>query len=32
MFKWPLINNNISQEDKKVLADFVLNTNEQLFP
>tara|TARA_Y100000592_G_scaffold91377_1_gene151450 strand:+ start:10539 stop:11693 length:1155 start_codon:yes stop_codon:yes gene_type:complete len=27
MFKWPLINNNISQEDKKVLADFVLNTN-----
>ena len=27
MFKWPLINNNISQEDKQILADFVLNTN-----
>lgn len=26
-FSWPLINNNISEDDKKVLADFVLNTN-----
>ena len=27
MFKWPLINDNISQEDKKVLSDFILNSN-----
>ena len=27
MFKWPLINDNITENDKKVLADFVLNTN-----
>lgn len=27
MFKWPLINDNITQEDKKVLSDFILNTN-----
>ena len=26
-FKWPLINDNITAEDKRVLADFVLNTN-----
>jgi len=26
-FSWPLINNNISPEDKKVLSDFVLNTD-----
>lgn len=26
-FSWPLINDNISQKDKEVLADFVLNTN-----
>lgn len=26
-FKWPLINNNISQEDKQILADFILNNN-----
>jgi len=26
-FNWPLINDNISEEDKKVLANFVLNTN-----
>ena len=24
-FKWPLINDNISKEDREVLADFVLN-------
>ena len=27
MFKWPLINDNISQEDKEVLSDFILNSN-----
>ena len=27
MFKWPLINDNITQKDKKVLSDFILNTN-----
>tara|TARA_R100000030_G_scaffold18556_1_gene12851 strand:+ start:12478 stop:13632 length:1155 start_codon:yes stop_codon:yes gene_type:complete len=27
MFKWPLINDNITENDKKVLADFVLSTN-----
>jgi len=26
-FTWPLINDNITDEDKRVLADFVLNTN-----
>ena len=26
-FKWPLINDNISQEDKQVLSDFILNSN-----
>ena len=26
-FTWPLINDNITQQDKKVLADFVLNSN-----
>ena len=26
-FSWPLINNNISPEDKQVLSDFVLKTN-----
>ena len=26
-FSWPLINDNISQKDKEVLADFILNTN-----
>ena len=26
-FKWPLINNNISENDKKVLADFILNSD-----
>jgi CDP-6-deoxy-D-xylo-4-hexulose-3-dehydrase len=26
-YKWPLINNNISEEDKKVLANFILNTD-----
>lgn len=26
-FSWPLINNNISVQDKKVMADFILNTN-----
>jgi len=27
MFKWPLINDNITQHDKEVLAEFILNTN-----
>ena len=27
MFKWPLINDNISQKDKEVLSDFILNSN-----
>ena len=27
MFKWPLINDNITEDDKKVLSDFILNTN-----
>ena len=27
MFNWPLINNNISESDKKALAEFVLNTD-----
>ena len=26
-FSWPLINDNISVQDKKVMADFILNTN-----
>ena len=27
MFNWPLINDNITQSDKEILADFVLNSN-----
>ena len=27
MFKWPLINDNITQEDKEALAEFILNSN-----
>ena len=27
MYKWPLINDNISQRDKEIIADFVLNSN-----
>jgi CDP-6-deoxy-D-xylo-4-hexulose-3-dehydrase len=27
MFKWPLINDNITQKDREILADFILNTN-----
>ena len=27
MFKWSLINDNITQSDKKVMSDFILNTN-----
>ena len=27
MFDWPLINNNISTEDKKHLADFIINSD-----
>ena len=27
MFKWPLINDNITQGDKEVLSEFVLNSN-----
>ena len=27
MFNWPLINDNITQQDKQALAEFVLNTN-----
>jgi CDP-4-dehydro-6-deoxyglucose reductase, E1 len=27
IYKWPLINDNISKKDKKVLANFILNTN-----
>tara|TARA_Y100001937_G_scaffold89505_1_gene121083 strand:+ start:14562 stop:15752 length:1191 start_codon:yes stop_codon:yes gene_type:complete len=27
MFKWPLINDNITQGDKKVLSEFILNSN-----
>tara|TARA_R100000234_G_C5002095_1_gene180779 strand:+ start:2401 stop:3552 length:1152 start_codon:yes stop_codon:yes gene_type:complete len=27
MFKWPLINDNITKSDKEALADFVLNSN-----
>ena len=27
MFKWPLINDNITQKDKEILADFILSTN-----
>ena len=27
MFKWPLINDNITKEDKEVLSEFILNTN-----
>ena len=26
-FKWPLINDNITQSDKQVLADFIINSN-----
>ena len=26
-FNWPLINDNITQQDKEVLADFILNSN-----
>tara|TARA_R100000951_G_scaffold116779_1_gene130713 strand:- start:1415 stop:2575 length:1161 start_codon:yes stop_codon:yes gene_type:complete len=26
-FKWPLINDNIGQEDKEILADFILNSD-----
>ena len=28
MFKWPLINDNITKQDKIILADFILNTNK----
>ena len=27
MFKWPLINDNITKQDKKVMSDFILNSN-----
>jgi CDP-6-deoxy-D-xylo-4-hexulose-3-dehydrase len=27
MYKWPLINDNITEGDKKVLSDFILNSN-----
>tara|TARA_R100001082_G_scaffold110143_1_gene89130 strand:+ start:4859 stop:6013 length:1155 start_codon:yes stop_codon:yes gene_type:complete len=27
MFKWPLINDNITENDKKIMSDFILNTN-----
>ena len=27
MFKWPLINDNITQSDKEVLSNFILNSN-----
>jgi len=27
VYKWPLINDNISQSDREVLADFILNSN-----
>ena len=27
MFKWPLINDNITQQDKEALAEFILNSN-----
>ena len=27
MFKWPLINDNITQSDKEALSDFILNSN-----
>lgn len=27
MFKWPLINDNITKTDKQILSDFVLNSN-----
>ena len=27
MFNWPLINDNITQQDKEALAEFVLNSN-----
>ena len=27
MFNWPLINNNITKEDKKILSNFILNTD-----
>ena len=27
MYEWPLINDNITKEDKRILADFILNTN-----
>ena len=26
-FNWPLINDNITEEDKKVMSDFILNSN-----
>jgi CDP-6-deoxy-D-xylo-4-hexulose-3-dehydrase len=26
-FKWPLINDNITEHDKKVMSDFILNSN-----
>jgi len=27
MFKWPLINDNITEQDKKVMSNFILNSN-----
>ena len=27
MFKWPLINDNITQSDKEALSNFILNSN-----
>jgi len=27
MFKWPLINDNITQQDKEVMSNFILNSN-----
>ena len=26
-FKWPLINDNITEHDKKTMANFILNSN-----
>jgi len=27
-FKWPLIKNNITEQDKKVMSDFILSSNK----
>ena len=27
MFKWPLINDNVTEQDKKVMSNFILNSN-----